>query len=85
MAVVFLTGTLATSDQVLPACEYSMTMVSAPAVSASVCGGAHDRLTEQSESERTVRLVGGLDGSVNERERERERTYIGLDRRCVWV
>ena len=38
-----------------------MTMVSAPAVSASVCGGAHDRLTEQLKSERTVRLVGGLD------------------------
>ena len=64
-----------------------MTMVSAPAVSVSVCGGAHDMLTEQSESERTVRLVGGLDGSVNERERERERerTYIGLDKKCVWV
>ena len=48
-----------------------MTMVSAVAVSASVCGGIHDRLTKQLESDVTVRLVGGLDGSVDVCERER--------------
>ena len=46
-----------------------MTMVSAIAVSASDCGGIHDRLIEQLESDLTVRLVGGLDGPVDERER----------------
>ena len=73
MAAVLLAGTLATSSQVLPSCEYSMTMVSASAVSASVCGGIQDRLIEQLESDVTVRLVGGLGGSVDVCERERER------------
>ena len=48
-------------------------MVSASAVSASVCGGIHDRLIEQLESDVTVRLVGGLGGSVDVCVRERER------------
>ena len=62
-----------------------MTMVSTSAVSASVCGGAHDMLTEQSELERTVRLVGWLDGSVNERERERVNIHRVRQKVCVGI